>query len=267
MSYLMLFAMLAVLVALKTGRFEGLEWEIFFIVGMLAAFFDLLTAPLLALGMPLAIVLIARSKSSTRRSRLRSQMIYALAASALWSAGYIVSWLAKLVLGQALLREDLVTQAAHQFFFRAGSITGMSRAEVIALNFRQMFPFYLGGRLSPLGVRLELVVGAVVFLAAAIIVVDFFRRTGFRIGLDPAAAVLLVVPLPYIWYAIASNHSGIHARYTYRIQAVAVFAVLYLAFCAGEAMAAGSALPSEDSKSQVQTGALGTEPGDISRAK
>ena len=42
-----------------------------------------------------------------------------------------------------------------------------------------------------------------------------------------AAVVLALVPLPYVWLAILGPHSKLHHAYTYRVQAIAVFAVVY----------------------------------------
>jgi len=233
MTYLMLLAMLTVLVCIKHGVLAQLNWEIFFIVGMLAAFFDLLTVPLLSLGMPLAVVLIVRSQAAPS-NRFRSQLLYSVTASVLWSAGYVVSWLAKLVIGQAILSEDVLARALHQFTLRADTIAEVSRAAVLAANFKLVYPMYVVEGLSPTRMRLELATGAFILLAAAVLFFSYMRRTGFTMRGFHVASVLLVVPLPYIWYWLASNHSFIHARYTYRIQAIAVFAVLYLALCVVE---------------------------------
>ena len=45
-----------------------------------------------------------------------------------------------------------------------------------------------------------------------------------------AASVLIVVPLPYLWFLVANNHTAIHHWFAYRIQAPVVFALIY--FCA-----------------------------------
>ena len=42
-----------------------------------------------------------------------------------------------------------------------------------------------------------------------------------------AAVMLVLVPVPYVWLAILGPHSKLHHAYTYRVQAIAVFAVVY----------------------------------------
>ena len=231
MTYLMLLSMLAVLFALKRRSFERFDWEIFFVVGMLAAFFDLLTAPLLTLGIPLAIALIARSKSSSR-SRLQFQLAYAATASGLWGLGYVTSWGAKWVIGQAALREDVWGSAVKQIFFRAGlSDQGASRGQAIFATFFQLFPMSLAGSL-----RVGEALGMSVLAVLAIVVLGFLVLRRAHPTLDRDAAVLLVIPLPYLWYLVASNHSLAHMAFTYRIQAIAVFALFYVALCMSEAI-------------------------------
>ena len=39
------------------------------------------------------------------------------------------------------------------------------------------------------------------------------------------AAMLTIALFPYIWYFVFSNHSQLHYFYTYRIQAITLFAV------------------------------------------
>jgi hypothetical protein len=231
MTYLMLWAVLAVLVALEHRSLDRLDWEIFFVTGALAAFFDLLTVPLLTLGLPLAVVLIARSRSP-RRSGLRTQAAYSVVMSGIWALGYVGSWCAKWTVGQVVLREDVWGAAVKEVFFRAGlSDHGVSRADAIFETFFQMFPMSLAGSLEVGKVFGLLVLGV---LAIVFVCFLFLRRTAPQ--LDRDAAVLLVVPLPYLWYVVASNHSLNQKVYTYRIQAIAVFALLYFALCVLEAM-------------------------------
>jgi hypothetical protein len=225
MTYLTLFAMLAVLLALRRDSLERFDWEIFFVTGMLAAFFDLLTVPLLTLGLPLAIVLIARSKSS-KSGGVQPQARYALSMSGLWALGYVASWSAKWMIGQAVLHEDVLGSAGKQVLFRASSDPGVSRAEPIFRTFFQMFPMSVSGSLE-----VAKPVGLLVLAILAIVAAGFFLLRRFHQELDRDAAVLLVAPLPYLWYLFASNHSVDHMVYTYRLQAIAVFAVFYIALC------------------------------------
>jgi len=237
MTYLMLLAIAAVILSMKRAISERRELEIFFVVGMLAAFFDLLTAPLLTLGMPLVVALIVRSRSQSH-ARMTKQLLYAVAASAFWSIGYLSSWVAKTIIGQIVLHENVMAQAMGQFAFRASAGDGVSRADVMAMNIKQLYPLYLDGRVSSFGIQLELALGAVMLVVIGVLAVRYHRLNGGRLRVGSAAAVLFAVPLPYMWFAIASNHSQIHVKYTYRIQAIAVFALLYVAFCALETLVA-----------------------------
>jgi hypothetical protein len=236
MTYLMLWAMLAVLLALKAGSLERIDWELFFLVGMSAAFFDLLTAPILTLGIPLAIVLIVRSRTSKRSGWLR-QVGYSASMSALWGLGYIASWSSKWVLGQLVLHENVVAAAVSEFTIRAGTAgPGAPRGAFVAANIALMFPMFLGSLQGQTVQRVESALDAVVILLLAVVAVQFFVGRVKHPSLDRAVAVLLVVPLPYLWYLVASNHSFEHQVFTYRIQAVAVSAVSYFALCVWEAM-------------------------------
>jgi hypothetical protein len=223
MTYLSLAGVVAVLVALRSRRFASLDLEIFLVLGMLAAFLDLLTMPLLTLLMPLVAVLIVRTRAA--KFSMRDHIVFVVKTSAMWALGYLASWLTKTMLSSLILGRNVFAEAAKQFMFRIGLQTGQSKVvQALSANIHNLFPNLSDqspGLVSfgPAGVLLLLAFAA--FLAVAL---TYHRKTS---EISQASAVLLVVPIPYLWYIVANNHSGIHSFFTYRIQAGAVFALLY----------------------------------------
>lgn len=221
MTYLSLIGMLVVLVMLRRRTFQAYAIEVFFVLGVLTAFFDLLTTPILSLLMPLVVVLIARSK--TKGFTALEDLIFVVKAAAIWAVGYLATWLAKIALASAALGQNWFALARKQLLFRTGLDGGESLvAQALRDNIHQMFPNlpvedFLS--IGPVGVIMLLAL--LVFLLVA----WFHRRPNAEIA--RAASVLFVVPVPYLWFIVASNHSVFHGVYTYRIQAGAVFAVAY----------------------------------------
>lgn len=232
MTYLMLAATLAVLGLSRSGRLVAFRWEIFFVVGVLAAFFDLLTTPLLTLTVPLAVGLAVRVRREC--ASFSNQVRFAVSAAASWALGYVGSWLAKVAIAWLAVDRNILQTVARQALWRASLGAGpegsvpVTIAETLSDNAVRLVPFIsadsLGGGFWESAGPLVVVV-AIVFAVGAVVFVRF-RRPWAEIA--RAAHVLLVVPLPYLWFAVARQHSWAHAFFTYRIQLSSVFAVIFL---------------------------------------
>ena len=226
--YVMLCAVLAVLFIAGKPYESRADLEIFMVVGMTTAFVDLLTAPLLTLGMPLAVALIVRGRNSLRPD-FRADLFYTARLSAIWAFGYLACWSAKWWIGSAVLKIDVVGSAMSQLLFRTGmGKAGPSVFEAVVRNSQNLLPLVSRSAMASAvrGWPIVLVAGlAVVALCVWLFV--FNHRPGADIA--KAVPVLFVVPLPYAWFIVANNHSTIHYWFTYRIQAIAVFALVYFA--------------------------------------
>jgi hypothetical protein len=71
-----------------------------------------------------------------------------------------------------------------------------------------------------------LFVGIVAVFALALLWIVFSNRKP-AVDIKRNARALLVVPLPYLWFAVMSNHSAVHYWFSYRIQAIALFPILF----------------------------------------
>lgn len=232
MVYLAILAVLVVVGLYGRGALASWDIEIFLVTGMLAAFFDLLTAPLLTLGLPLALVLALRSRSAeTGGGPLRS-MPLALGLSAAWAVGYVGAWVAKWLIASPILGIDVVRRALDQILFRTGMAKGGLQV-VMALGqpLFDLIPLVRFATLSSPGGRFTAALFAgigILGVAVGAWLLVVARRP--RADIVRAASVLLVVPLPYVWFLVANNHTAIHHWFAYRIQAPVVFALIY--FCA-----------------------------------
>ncbi|HEX9094449.1 MAG TPA: hypothetical protein VF902_10775 [Coriobacteriia bacterium] len=242
MTYMLLLAALAVSVAADGGDFTRVDLEVFLVLGALTAFFDLLTTPLLPLGIAqiVALIVVARRRG---RPDLRADAMLVLRSLVAWGVGYAGSWAAKWAIGTAVLHTDVFADAAGAARLRAGlGDGGAMPLDALRLNIEALMPL-----LRPDAIHRLVGIGpvvAVVLVALIAGVVAAARASGVRMRsrseIATAAAVLLVAPIPYLWYLAASNHSALHAMYTYRLQAVTIFAVLYFL---GSLMRSGQAEP------------------------
>lgn len=228
MHYLTLLAMLVVLrMTVPADGSAGMLIELFFVVGMLTAFLDLLTTPLLALYLPVALALAIRARSLVRLS-VRSEAGLVLITSLWWAAGYALTWAAKWVIASYALGADVTAdataKASHWMSAPAWSV-----AQALKVNVMNLFPTIRFDPSVTGPARYFLVgpTGVLILIAVVLWVVLFLTARASSDIIRRSASVLLVVPLPYLWLALTYNHSLIHYSFTYRVQAASIFAVLY----------------------------------------
>ncbi len=223
-----------VIVALGMNR-EGahrLDLETFFVLGAVTAFVDVLTAPVLTLGMPLTVLLLGRLSSDTE-SAIRRQFICFVRMSAVWSVGYTGSWAAKWTISSFVLDKNVFLDAAQSVASRLnGTEAGVNfdRIETVRRNVAMLFPLF--GCTQPQGIQWDVVAAACVVPATLAIVVTVLLTLHIRsdgrqwrvIGLLPAGA------LPFAWYLIVNGHSRVHYFFTFRGLAVSLFVMFACLF-------------------------------------
>ncbi|MBQ8394736.1 MAG: hypothetical protein IJX49_04105 [Clostridia bacterium] len=185
----------------------------FMIVGMLTSFIDLLTVPLLTLGLPLIlyILLNIRNGKDDWWENFKLLIIVCL----LWCFGYGFCWFFKWVIASIFTKRNIIQNAIDQIFFRTmgNEKYPVTRMGTLKKNVETLFE--LG---ESLPIVLAMVLGGLSILAL------IFRTTWKRVGL--ATLFLGIAIFPYVWYFVLANHSNIHAWFTYRLQGMTVFALL-----------------------------------------
>lgn len=176
---------------------------LFFIVGGVTSYFDLLTAPLLTCGIPALIWISLDAKNLEKPFWVSFKQIVIM--GALWAIGYISLWAIKWVISAPLVDFNLFTDVQQQISLRSHSVNN-SRLAAINLNFNQ----------------LPLVFINLILLVLLILTFLHFNRKGIK----EALLYLSVVFLPFIWYFATANHSSGHFWYTYRILAISISGVM-----------------------------------------
>lgn len=185
----------------------------FMAVGAVTVYFDFLDNPILTFCIPATFLFLSLKKSSYRSSLL------ALVLSALgWCLGYFLLWAAKWVLTDVVVGNGVIESALLQAYYLSGGIDreGVEGgpAQAILANIR------------PLGfVKPIMLVSLGLALACLVCAVLRFRNTADSKAAIPLMLALFVISLaPYVWYAVLSDHSIMHAGLmTYRDQIGALF--------------------------------------------
>ena len=229
--FITLLAGIYILKFYKNVKNDLFAFVFFLIVGSLTSFFDLLTVPLLTLGIPLIILYFLTKE---RFSPLQG-VFFIIKNSLSWFLGYGLSWFFKWLIANIALGRDVLIDAFQSVLFR---IAGECEEVKVTLfsgireNIYRMMYTYPAGPLieqptpnSPVK-YISFVIILLVLIVFAVVAIRY--KINFR-SVKKAAPLLLIATYPYIWYAVLANHSTIHA-FTYRAQLITGFAVLLFLF-------------------------------------
>lgn len=196
---------IAAILAGRMGTDRSRMVMVMFVVGSLTAYFDLLTVPLITLGVPVCVMLAACRRGGLS---VRDGLHATISVSLLWSLGYGITWVTKWLLASMLTSQDAIADGIGQVSYRAG-LEDFSRLDAIVAN-TDLVPW-------------NLFLPVLVVLA----VLAFVRhRKGSWMWF---ALFLLVALMPYAWYLVVANHSFYHCWFTYREQMISLVA-LFMAF-------------------------------------
>lgn len=184
------------------------DYLIFFISGALTSFFDLLTAPIVSLGLLLTI------DNLRKDSHLKSVFINVF----FWFVGYMGLWASKWILSSIFYAPQALLVAFDQIINRTVNKADekFSHLEAVRLNIFQLIGY---SRESKIFFVCLFAIMLFTFLRYKAIKKANFRKVSLWITIGS---------IPYIWYLIAANHSYLHVWFTYRAQLMSVIAGLFI---------------------------------------
>lgn len=207
--------LLSLLGILRREKMAGYAARFFFCIGMMTSFLDLLTYPLLTLGVPLVLMFLLFE------GRMGEKLLLLVKACCAWGLGYAGMWGGKWLIASVLLQRNIFSDAYQQALLRSSMQSDGSAlrwGEVIWRNVRVLLRWpYL-------------------FLAAAVGIILLKKiwsaglkgrvRRAFLFGIP----FFLIALMPFVWFCALGNHSYQHYWFTYRELGITCFALLvYLA--------------------------------------
>lgn len=208
--YLMLLASM-VLVGLKGRLNDTRRNYLFLLVGILTAYFDLLTYPFVTLGIPLITYLAVDSECRENWKKSVKDIVFHTVS---WCIGYVGMWGAKWAAASVLTDENVIMDAVNQVKFRSGHYeNGRSYGTTLQLNFEAC-------NMTSIWVVL---ICLAVFLLGCVIM--NFRKNGIKFV--PVTVMILVVSLyPFLWYYLTMHHSCDNSYFTWREYSICVYGIL-----------------------------------------
>lgn len=188
--------------------------HLFFAVGILTAYFDLLTYPLVPFGILIVLYLVFPGEKTAGIKPLLQKGV-------LWGAGYVGMWSGKWLAGSILTRHNLFADALNQVFLRTSAgfydgSDGYSRLDALWKNISVLlkWPFLIA------------------FLSAgAVFLICLLRGHTLPITRQNAAIIFFLTAtalLPVGWILITAGHAYGHYWFTYKELAVSCFALASL---------------------------------------
>jgi len=224
LQYMNVYAIM-VLASLLIFTVDENKWYIlFFITGSFVNFMDLLTFPLLSCGLPLAIALVVEMHKEEYQLKLGLKTV--IVNSIAWALGYGSTWIAKWVLAYKLLGPYVLSDVISQSLFR---IAGNSQYKLSYYNVFQDNLFVL--LLVTPEVWMVLILICIIIMQIRrkpwkIKVITLYNK--IKSARNYSIPLGLIAIMPVCWYLFFANHSDIHEHFTFRIQAITIFACMMM---------------------------------------
>lgn len=184
-------------------------WRLsFFIFGCMTSYFDLLTYPIVAMGIPL-VTLICLSRENT----ILKSVKYFITLVLFWLTGYTSLWSCKWLLGSIVLNENLFQDAISEFLLWNG-VFGKK-----TLDYHLLSVFYEN-------IKWALQPGIYILTGLTFLLLLYtIGRRNFGKRKDLLVICFMTSLFPFAVYVAARNHSMVHGWFTYRNLAVFYYAI------------------------------------------
>ena len=216
--------LIASIVAIKLDKKNKSFGLLFFITGMLTCYFDFLTNEITTLFVPFIIVFIKRCKEN-RINNFKEAFKFLVNLSILWSIGYAGMYVAKWIVASIVLNKSIIDIWSYyvkdNLFLRVnGETYNFSKLQLIfeslKRNYITLFPLY------------DFKDSIIIYLIPIFLIIFeaiFINKK--EIKKQWKSAILFIIAIiPYIRYAVLSNHSFWHSIFTFRTQIITIMAVI-----------------------------------------
>lgn len=200
-------AIIAVFLLERRKDMNLYRWGMLFLtVGAMTSYVDLLTYPIVSLGIPLIVWLSLQEKKLAVEVRACIQL------SAFWGVGYAGMWGMKWLLASVITGKNVLAEAINQVELRSGAeVVDAGTVSGVQIILRQ-----IGAGLTPVMILCGICLVFMVFYKTVKNKLSWWRM------ILPYA---IVGSYPIVWYMVLKNHSYLHFWYTYRDMGVSLFAI------------------------------------------
>ena len=196
--YVSMLSVLTVLILHRKGRLREKEHLALLFSGICTAYWDVLTYPMAALGLPLAAALCLEPDRKTLSSVARIVRLCFF-----WGLGYGVMWISKWGIGTLLTGFNVFEEGISSFLLRTGDEAYGEAATALG-TIRSNLSYFLNTPVSFL--LLACILAAAVLLAVR----TREKKLTLRAFGQKMIPFLIVALIPFAWCAVTKNHAGVH---------------------------------------------------------
>lgn len=187
----------------------------FFVIGSITNFFDLLTNPVVTLGLPLIIYFLRIKKE---RENLKKDLQDFIKICILWSLGYGFTWIAKWIITAILYDRPIISQAIEQITFRSGlKNSRFGYKDIIRVNLKE---------LSDNTILIILIMSFIYILSN--LIMKYKKNINFKQNACSIIPYILIAILPFAWFLAVQQHSYIHNFFVHRIFIITIICIFII---------------------------------------
>lgn len=216
-KYVVIIALLiSVFVANKKINNKNLNiW--LFISGILTAYLDLLTTPILSALLPI----IVHTAVNNEEIKFKEQLIGLIKNLVAWGVGYFGFWATKWIISDLLFGTDIIKVSITQIYYR---VFGINNDDGIVIN-----NFEALTRNIILSINYLVGIVYVITLAWAVIKKIHSHKKGMFISSEKIPYYACII-ITLAWYYIISEHSYKHYFFTYKTMLIPLIATAFIVF-------------------------------------
>ena len=201
---IMMISSIIILLRYKKIKSFGL---LFFITGILTNFFDFLTVPIVTLIIPLIIYFLLKQKEEILNLKIVFKELFFLTFA--WGIGYGITWFTKWILVDLFFNKNMISVAINQVLYRSTEKTSMTTYNVFNVIEENLdyiiVPFFISVFCTFLIINLK-----ILFNNYSLV------KPNVNQLLNRILPYVIILLVPFCWYALLQNHSYYHAFFTYR---------------------------------------------------
>lgn len=186
-----------------TTRFDKIKniGMYFFVIGMLTCYFDLLTHPIITLGIPMIIYMLL--KQEREQIHLKETIKIIIINTLLWGIGWGLANVAKWCITDILYNRDIIKKSLEQFLYRSKGVGLGDLAWNVGL---QKNLWYSIGNTS--GFLMALAIYSMYYIIK--------NYKNIKANIHSAAPYLIISLMPIVWFIVMRSHTLHHWYFTWR---------------------------------------------------
>lgn len=194
----------------------------FFIVGSVTNFIDLLTAPLVTLGLTATTYFLIIQKKEEKET-VKEYILDILKIGISWTLGYGLTWVAKWAITEIIYGRPIISQAIEQALFRSDVPTykGIELFGPIDVIKRNMN--YLS---TPVAM---MIIAIILVYEILIMIKNRNKKVNVIQNLKCCLPYMIIFFFPMVWYLAIKQHSYTHVNFTYRLLVISIICLLVIA--------------------------------------